>query len=128
MRRMMITLFLAGAAVTGAVLMSQPANAAAPSSRFVVTVTPEGGKPQVATLTCAPAGGTHKQAAAACKTLATAGGNPTAIAPTEGACTMDYSPVTAKVIGKWKGRTVTFQSTYSNSCNMVLATGDLFKI
>ncbi|GIJ49990.1 hypothetical protein Val02_68760 [Virgisporangium aliadipatigenens] len=128
MRRMMITLFLAGAAATGAVLMSQPASAAAPTSKLVVTVTPEGGKPQVATLTCAPAGGTHKQAAAACKTLATAGGDPAAIAPTEGACTMDYSPVTATVMGTWKGHKVNFKQTYSNNCNMVLATGDLFKI
>ena len=116
------------AALVGALVVVEPATAAAPGARLTVKVQPAGGAARVAWLTCRPAWGTHPNAAAACAALAEAGGDPNRIRPREGVCTMEYAPVTLTVRGWWAGRVVAYRKTHGNRCSMHLATGPLSEL
>ncbi|MFI0465437.1 SSI family serine proteinase inhibitor [Saccharopolyspora sp. 5N102] len=80
-----------------------------------------------AVLTCHPAGGTHKNAAKACSDLDAVGADFRLMtAKPAMACTLQYQPVTAKLEGNWRGRTVSFTETYPNSCVLTVETGVVF--
>ncbi|MFI5908985.1 SSI family serine proteinase inhibitor [Dactylosporangium sp. NPDC051541] len=118
----------AEAAVPGA---AQAAGAAtnARTIRLVLTVAKgESTVPaqQRASLTCQPAGGSHKQARTACAELAKVGGRFDRLQLAGGACTMVYDPVTVTASGRWKGRKVAYQHTFGNACTLTTTTGAVF--
>lgn len=129
MRRNMIAIVTtAAAAFFGIMLSSQPAAAASASGKMTITVRSADAAPRVATLTCAPVGGTHTSAAEACAVLAAAKGNPAAITPADVMCTMEYAPVKVKVLGRWNGKTVKYSETFSNNCRASAEGGALFRL
>jgi hypothetical protein len=70
------------------------------------------------TLRCAPAGGTHPQAASACRKLGTMS-NPFAPIPKDAVCTEVYGgPQVALVIGTFRGRTTWIQLANRNGCEI----------
>jgi hypothetical protein len=129
MRRNMIAITATAAtAFIGIMLSSQPAAAASTNGKVVVTVKSADAAPRTATLTCAPIGGTHTSADAACAVLSAADGNPAAITPADVMCTMEYAPVKVKVSGRWNGKTVRYSETFSNNCRASAEGGALFQI
>jgi hypothetical protein len=128
MRRHMIAIAItATAAFFGILLGAQPASAAS-ANKLVVTVKAANAAPRTATLTCAPIGGTHTSAAAACAVLAAANGDPAAITPADVMCTMEYAPVKVKVAGRWNGKAVKYSETFSNNCRTNAEGGALFQL
>lgn len=121
-------LVLAGLVSAGVLLSGSPASAASSSATLTVKVKATGSAAKVASLSCKPTRGTHRNASAACTALSRAGGDPNKIKPTDGACTMEYLPVKLTVKGRWQGRPVSYSHTHSNRCVMVLATGALGKV
>jgi hypothetical protein len=83
---------------------------------------------QRASLTCQPAGGTHKQARSACSQLAKVGGRPDRLQLGGGACTMQWDPVTVTANGSWKGRKVAYSHTFGNACSLSMTTGAVFSL
>jgi hypothetical protein len=116
------------AALTSAVLLADPAAAASPRTTLTIKIQPASGRAKVAWLTCGPAFGTHRHATAACAALADADGDPAAILPGEGVCTMQYEPVTLTVRGSWNGHLVDYRKTHGNACSMHLATGPVGQV
>lgn len=105
--------------------------AAAKPTRLVLTVAKGESITPVrrrASLTCRPAGGSHKQARDACSALAKVGGNFTRLQVTGGACTMQYDPVTVTAVGRWKGKRVDYRKTYGNACALSTTTGPVFSL
>lgn len=101
-----------------------------PRSAFTLTVTP-GEKPDPATaktakLTCEPAGGTHPDAATACKQLAQVNGDFDALDVDPGPCILIWDPVTVTAKGHWRGTAVDYQETFPNSCVLGRTTGAVF--
>lgn len=86
----------------------------------------EGSPVRVVTLTCSPNGGTHPHAAQACAALATVRGDAGALT-SDVMCTMVYEPVVGTLNGRWRGRSVTFEHTYSNWCAATCQTQDVFR-
>jgi hypothetical protein len=79
-------------------------------------------------LHCHPApGGRHPNAAAACAAIEAAGGRFDRFSGTSRACTMEYNPVTASATGTWRGRPVSWRTTYANACGLDAATGAVFR-
>ncbi|MEE1929797.1 subtilase-type protease inhibitor [Streptomyces sp. TRM 70351] len=70
------------------------------------------------TLTCAPQpGGTHPDAAAACRQLRAAEGDFGSLNDPDGTfCPMHYDPVVVTAQGVWDGRRVSHEHTYGNAC------------
>lgn len=129
MRRNMIAIAItATAAFFGILLGAQPAAAAPTNGKLVITVKTADAAPRTATLTCAPVGGSHSSAAAACATLSAAGGNPAAITPADVMCTMEYAPVKVKVQGRWNGKIVRYTETFSNNCRTSAEGGAVFQL
>lgn len=85
--------------------------------------------PQAAVLRCGSNGdgGTHVLAAQACDDLRAVDGNLQEMVYQDGPCTLEYMPVTATAVGLWEGRRVLYQDTFSNRCDMLRATGDVFR-
>ena len=127
MRRTLPPLIATGATLLAAVVITGPAHAA-PRSTLTASVQPAHGPVTTASLTCQPPGGSHPKAAAACATLAKAGGDPRRITPLDRMCTMEYAPVTASLTGRWKGRAIRYRAEFSNACTMHLATRTVFQI
>ncbi|MFI9404652.1 SSI family serine proteinase inhibitor [Nocardia sp. NPDC052316] len=78
-------------------------------------------------LTCEPTGGEHPAADAACAALTAAdgdfdklAGDPTAV------CVQVYEPVTAIATGTWRGRSVTWEKTFGNKCELSARTTPVF--
>ena len=70
------------------------------------------------TLRCAPAGGTHTQAASACRKLGTMS-SPFAPIPKDAACTDQYGgPQVALVTGFFRGRALWVQLANRNGCEI----------
>ncbi|HEY8982476.1 MAG TPA: SSI family serine proteinase inhibitor [Streptomyces sp.] len=71
----------------------------------------------------------HARAAEACAQLGRAGGDVGAVPPQGDAiCTLEYAPVTARARGQWNGRSVTYERTFGNKCQMLAATGAVFAL
>ena len=81
-----------------------------------------------ASLTCRPAGGSHRLARDACSALAKVGGDFARLQVTGGACTMQYDPVTVTAAGRWKGKRVNYTKTYGNACSLSTTTGPVFSL
>ena len=129
MRRSLIILSTAGAALAAALVAAQPAAAGVgAATRLTVSVKPATGPAKIAWLTCQPAGGTHQRAVEACATLAAAGGDPRKIPDADGMCTMEHAPVTLKVTGHWQRRTLRYKQTFSNACVMDLGVGAVSRL
>jgi cytochrome c1 len=80
-----------------------------------------------ASLTCGPAGGTHKLAKEACAALAAVNGDFAKLhVVKDQACTMIYDPVTVTAIGRWRGSVVRYEHTYGNACSLRVETGPVF--
>ncbi|PRX23814.1 subtilisin inhibitor-like [Actinoplanes italicus] len=111
-----------GLAAALAVLTGQPGPAHAGSGASLTFTYQD----KQAKLTCDPTGGGHPKAIQACATLRGADGNPSKLKGGDSLCILLYQPVTARIKGTWQGRTVRWQQTYGNSCEMNRATGVLF--
>ncbi|MYW21726.1 serine protease [Streptomyces sp. SID486] len=85
------------------------------------------GETRGALLLCDPPRG-HAHASLACGELADAGGEIDRI-PAEGVfCPMIFAPVTTHARGRWNGRAVDFQETYSSVCVMKARTRHVFAL
>ena len=136
--RTIVALATAAAGTVGLIgLGAAPSYAARPvthardagQSRLVLTISAgEKARPagRQVVLVCSPAGGTHKQAKAACADLKAAKGNPAAIKNDGSMCMMIYDPVTVTATGNWKNKPVRYTHTYGNSCVLKASTGALF--
>jgi hypothetical protein len=119
----------AEAAVPGAALAAGAAKAR--TIRLVLTVAKGESSTPVqrrASLTCQPAGGTHRQARDACAQLAKVGGQFDRLRLDGGACTMQWDPVTVTASGRWKGRKVAYRHTFGNACTLSTTTGAVFSL
>jgi hypothetical protein len=107
---------------------ARPIKLSAQSQLVLTTAAGEKARPvqRRVVLTCSPAGGTHKQAKAACAALNAAKGNPAAIKNDGSMCMMIYDPVTVTATGRWKAKSVRFTHTYGNPCVLHAATGAVF--
>ncbi|MDO3704957.1 SSI family serine proteinase inhibitor [Micromonospora sp. C28SCA-DRY-2] len=98
-----------------------------PTSVLLLTVLPHvHGEPRAAALRCHPAGGTHPAATTACQAVAAVHGDLGAMTPEPGPCTLEYAPVTARALGFWQGRPVSWAKTFGNRCALLRETGSLF--
>jgi hypothetical protein len=96
-----------------------------PGAKLAVSYMAAAGFADEVKLECDPAGGGHPHAAAACAELAAVGGDPERIEPAHTACMMIYQPITAQVLGEWRGTPIWWQHRYGNSCEMKRALGVL---
>lgn len=107
-----------------------PATASAapllPESTLILSVQTEMGSFDNTLLNCEPAGGPHKNAKTACDDLAPVQGDFTQIKEADAMCTMELNPTKAKLYGKWRGKIVDFEETFSNPCVMRVSTNKVF--
>jgi len=65
----------------------------------------------------------------ACVALERAGGDPGRLHGREGvACAMSYDPVEVSAVGVWDGRSYRYRRTFSNPCELAMATGPVFRV
>lgn len=122
---------LAGAAalcVAAVCVTAVPAAAAMPST-LSLTATTRGQAPHVVELTCDPVAGTHPDAQLACLQLEQVDGDIANMPGTEAHifCPMIFQPIKVSATGLWRGRTILFQDSYTNSCERDNKTGNLFR-
>jgi hypothetical protein len=120
---------LAVTALTGT-LVATPAAArtALPSTALVLTIRVAGQPMAAATLRCAPAGGSHRNASDACRAVDAAKGRLDDLKPQVGVlCTALYQPATATATGTWRGTVVRYRKTFSNTCVLTADTGPVFR-
>lgn len=117
----------ATAALGAATILAAPA-ASAQTGSLILSISPlSGGTAKRVTLTCDPVGGTHPDAAAACKDLTAAGGSIPNIPPALEACLDYWMPVIASASGTWDGRSVSYARQFTNAgCANVLTGGHVF--
>ena len=130
MNRIATALTCAAAAVAFAVTATAPA-AADEERRSVYTLEVFGAVEKSgdtatswarqASLECDPAGGEHPRAAEACDLIAEHGDIASVRATSEGACTMEYRPVTVRVSGAED-----YEETFGNACALSSAKGVIF--
>ncbi|WP_326943284.1 subtilase-type protease inhibitor [Amycolatopsis sp. NBC_01307] len=77
-------------------------------------------------LTCDPTGGTHPKRGKACDVLEGVNGDFARIRGRHQACTLIYAPVDITVVGTWRGKPVSFRTTYANRCEAVRDSDDVF--
>ncbi|SDI25101.1 Subtilisin inhibitor-like [Sinosporangium album] len=95
----------------------------------VGTAAPNGPRPtpKVVTLRCDRDSGSHPTPRAACDLLRKVNGNAANLnVDPGGICTREYIPHTARLLGKWRGRPVSFEKTFGNRCEMIKTTGAVF--
>ncbi|MEU4623541.1 SSI family serine proteinase inhibitor [Actinoplanes sp. NPDC023801] len=83
--------------------------------------------PRTAVLRCGSDGGTHVRTAQACEDLRAVNGDLQEMVYQDGPCTLEYLPLTATAVGLWEGRPVLYRNTFSNRCDMLRATGNVFR-
>ena len=103
------------------------AGAVRPRTDLTLVYMAEAGYATAVTLRCNPPGGAHPKPAAACRTLRAVGGRPERIKLAHTMCTMIYAPITAQITGRWRGKRISWTTTYGNTCEMTRATGVLFR-
>jgi hypothetical protein len=126
MKRRLVPIGLAVAAAVVAVPAAAQAAPASPIHVLALSVAEADGQSRTVLLDCDAPSSTHPLAREACTVLAPVNGNIAAIAPTPGICVGVYLPVTAKAVGVWGIRPVTYQKAFSNACVLRLATGPVF--
>ncbi|WP_043179871.1 SSI family serine proteinase inhibitor [Streptomyces sp. NRRL F-5123] len=129
MRKRLGVVLVAGLAAT--VVSVLPATAApAPLANLTfakVGTSPAGPVDKQVTLQCAPIGGTHPTAEAACTALIAVGGQFSLLPRAEGyGCGADYWPTTVTVTGTWRNKPVYFTKTYSNDCEASVGSNFVF--
>ncbi|GAB3163546.1 SSI family serine proteinase inhibitor [Amycolatopsis sp. NPDC004378] len=77
-------------------------------------------------LTCDPTGGTHPKRDKACSVLSSAGGDFSKINARHQMCTLIYAPVDVTVVGSWRGKPVSYQTTFPNRCAADRDSDDVF--
>lgn len=77
-------------------------------------------------LTCDPTGGTHPKRDEACAVLSGVDGDFSKIPARHQMCTLIYAPVDVTVEGTWRGRPVSFHTTYANHCEADRDSDDVF--
>ncbi|WP_330460494.1 subtilase-type protease inhibitor [Streptomyces sp. NBC_00820] len=125
----------AGALLAAAGLLTAgPAHAAprgtAADDWLYLTVTrgdAQSGVTSGALLLCDPPLG-HPHAAEACAELAAADGDIARIPHKDVFCPLIFAPVTAHAHGRWNGRPVDYQETYTSKCVMDARTGSVFAL
>ncbi|MEV0051706.1 SSI family serine proteinase inhibitor [Saccharopolyspora shandongensis] len=125
-RTLLAAATLAGTALAPALAHAQPASAA---HGTVMNLSIRGeGRDDVrnAFLTCEPAGGSHPYAQDACQALRDVNGDFNLLSTGNSTCPLVYRPVTLTAQGRWQGKPVTFEKTYSNECVAGVATGKVF--
>ncbi|MEV0644734.1 SSI family serine proteinase inhibitor [Phytomonospora sp. NPDC050363] len=112
--------FAAGSATSATARSSEEA------ASLVLTVSGSASTTE-ATLSCEPTGGTHVQAAEACRALIGVGGEFGAldVAPDTN-CPAIYDPVRATARGVWAGTVVSYDREFGNSCELGARTGPVF--
>ncbi|WP_425961715.1 SSI family serine proteinase inhibitor [Streptosporangium sp. DT93] len=82
---------------------------------------------RVVVVQCKPmVGGTHPKAQGACAALDTVNGDVGKLKPSKtAACPLIYNPVTMTSAGVWDGRFVLSSQTFSNSCLLRSALGEI---
>ncbi|MEU1403662.1 SSI family serine proteinase inhibitor [Streptomyces sp. NPDC005728] len=138
-----MTYITRAAAAAGALLASVgllaagPAQAAPrdafplPGNWLYLTVTPGETQPsdQHGTLLlCDPVPLGYARAAEACAELEAADGDIARIPQRKVFCSMIFAPVTVHAHGRWNGRPVDYQETYSSKCVMGARTGAVFAL
>lgn len=119
---------LGTAVLAAGALVTTASPAAASGSLTLSLVSLTTGSTKTVTLTCAPTGGTHPRAEAACADLTAAGGDIARIPPMAGVgCLAVYLPVEARATGNWNGWFIQYSRTFSNGCVANVSTGgDIF--
>ncbi|KAB1901238.1 SSI family serine proteinase inhibitor, partial [Micromonospora sp. AMSO31t] len=64
--------------------------------------------------------------ATACRLVARVDGHLDALEVQLGPCTREYAPVTARALGFWQDRPVTYTRTFDNRCHLLRGTDVLF--
>ncbi|WP_020666218.1 SSI family serine proteinase inhibitor [Amycolatopsis nigrescens] len=77
-------------------------------------------------LSCEPSGGSHPTSDAACETLKKVNGDFSRLPVAERACVLIYAPVNVEVTGSWRGKPVSFQREYPNTCVASAESTDVF--
>jgi hypothetical protein len=77
-------------------------------------------------LTCEPTGGTHPKRDQACEVLEGVNGDFSQIRSHPRACTLIYSPIDVSVVGIWRGKPVSYETTFSNRCEADSASDGVF--
>ncbi|MFD7701087.1 SSI family serine proteinase inhibitor [Streptomyces caelestis] len=78
-------------------------------------------------LRCDPPRG-HRHAAEACAELAAVDGRIADIPAKDVVCPMVFAPVTAHASGRWRGHSVDYTETFSNTCMLTARTGSVFAL
>ncbi|MFC4113517.1 SSI family serine proteinase inhibitor [Nonomuraea zeae] len=127
MMRAVGTIALCGAFLLGA---SSPATAAPdPKVQLKIVDAAKGGPTKTVWLHCAPVGGTHPNAKAACRLLEKVNGEPGRLnVSPKAACTQEVKPHAVAVIGRWHGKVVHWAKVFHNSCQVRAATGAVLAI
>lgn len=99
--------------------MSETASPSDGRADLTIVVDDGAGATTTWTLTCEPAGGTHPDAAEACRVLAAKGSRALPPKRTDVACTQVYGgPETATVRGTWQGQPVTSTFSRTDGCEI----------
>ncbi|MFR9780654.1 SSI family serine proteinase inhibitor [Micromonospora sp. MS34] len=77
-------------------------------------------------LVCGPAGGLHPDPVTACRLVARVDGDLDVLAVNLEPCTREYAPLTARAVGFWQDRPVTYSRTFDNRCLLHRVTDALF--
>ena len=120
---------LAGLAIATAGVTPAQAAPTAPAGLLTLVVAPDAatdGATRMALLQCSPDTGTHPTVSAACDALRVVSGDLTALGTDEGFCTREYQPVSVTAVGVWNNAPVVYRQTFSNRCEMLKATGQVF--
>jgi len=103
--------------------LASPAAAAVKRSELVLSYEADAGYAAAVVLRCDPAGGAHPKKGKACQALANVNGKPQKLKPAAVMCTQQYAPVTARIEGHWRGKTVDWTHTFGNACEMTRTMG-----
>jgi hypothetical protein len=96
--------------------MSCLAPAQPPASTLQLTTHDTANRVGSVTLTCDPTGGTHPRRDQACAVLSGVDGDFSRIQARHQMCTLIYAPVDVTVVGTWRGKPVTYRTTFANRC------------
>lgn len=85
-------------------------------STFRLTSHHSNGRIGTVSLTCQPTGGSHPDRGDACTSLSKVDGKFDRLSGEPRSCTLEYAPIDVSAVGKWRGETVTFRTSYPNRC------------
>ncbi|GAA2204126.1 hypothetical protein GCM10009850_001940 [Nonomuraea monospora] len=120
-------LALCGALLAGASSTAQAAPP--PKAKLKIVDGMKGGPVKSVWLHCAPVGGTHPNAQAACRMLRQVKGEPSQLkAEPKASCTQEIKPHAVAIAGTWYGRKVHWAKFFANACQMRAMTGPVLAL